>query len=566
MPAPSRSNVLKIVCWLVILAAAVTLYKALPVNQAVEALKQWVESLGPWGPVAFGLIYILCCVVTIPASLLTLAAGAIFGLGIGTVVVSISSVIGATLAFLIGRYLASGWVESKTKNSPKFKAVLEAVEEGGWKVVGMLRLSPAVPFVYQNYLLGITPVKLLTYVVTSWVAMLPGTFMYVYLGAAGGKAASGGASAGQWALLIVGLLATIALTVYLTHVAKQKLKETPAEDGDGDGEGEGDADADASDDDQPDSDSSSPDDDMTHDSDKSASGLGWKLPAAAVLAAALAGCAVVGGESLSQLFGPPPVEMKETYAANNAEPVVDHSAFDALLKDHVDAAGLVDYEGLIGRQDELDAYLATLEAAPFSALGRDEKLALLINAYNAFTLRLMTEHPGIDSITSIPEADRWKAERWNVAGQTTSLFKIENELIRPNFIEPRIHWALVCAAVGCPPLRTEAYVGGKLEAQLDSQARKVFTRGTKWYEVSDDQKQISVTPIMQWYQGDFKQTRGGVAPYVALYDGTVGELINAGTPPKVKFLDYDWALNEQKAEGEGSGGGGGGGGGEGAGQ
>ena len=109
--------------------------------------------------------------------------------------------------------------------------------------------------------------------------------------------------------------------------------------------------------------------------------------------------------------------------------------------------------------------------APIDELGRDERLALLINAYNAFTLRLILDHYPVASITDIPADQRWDAVRWRLAGETYSLNQIEHELVRPNFREPRIHFALVCAAVGCPPLRTEAYTGELLEEQLEGQTR-----------------------------------------------------------------------------------------------
>lgn len=153
--------------------------------------------------------------------------------------------------------------------------------------------------------------------------------------------------------------------------------------------------------------------------------------------------------------------------------------FDALLRTQVDADGLVDYAGLKDAHAELDAYIRSLAAAPFEQLGRDEKLALLINAYNAFTLRLVLDHWPLASIRHIPGKRRWDAPRWRLAGETLSLNQIENERIRPRFKEPRIHFALVCAARGCPPLRAEAYTGARLSAQLADQARRVHSDG-RW--------------------------------------------------------------------------------------
>ena len=281
----------------------------------------------------------------------------------------------------------------------------------------------------------------------------------------------------------------------------------------------------------------------------------------ALVFALVAAAGVAAKGTLSGLFGPPPVTLKEAYEARPDGPTMDHSALDALLSQYVDDGGLVDYDGLAGQADALNGYLDTLAQAPFSELGRDEKLALLINAYNAFTLRLMLDHPEVGSIQDIPAEEQWDAVRWNVAGVEYSLKQIENEQIRPNFIEPRIHWAVVCAAVGCPPLRNEAYTGAKLEQQLDEQTRRVLTRGTRWYQVppvetpegqSDgaadgaaDGDTLWVTPIFEWYEGDFDQTEGGVAQYVAKYDDAVKNRIVHEDIPKVSSLNYDWQLNSQ---------------------
>ncbi len=160
--------------------------RSLPIDRAVQAVNAWVESLGVWGPLAFGLVYILATVLLLPASALTLAGGAVFGLGTGMVTVSVASTIGAGLAFLIARYFAREKMAAFARRNPKFNAVDRAIGEGGWKIVALLRLSPAVPFNVQNYLYGLTRIRFWTCFLTSWIAMMPGTFMYVYLGYVGG--------------------------------------------------------------------------------------------------------------------------------------------------------------------------------------------------------------------------------------------------------------------------------------------------------------------------------------------------------------------------------------------
>lgn len=205
----------------------VLLMRALPIATLQNALEGWVGGLGVWGPVVFGLVYIVATVLLIPASLLTLAGGAVFGLGTGFVTISLSSTVGAALAFLIARYLARSKVKKMAESNDKFGAIDAAISEGGWKIVAMLRLSPAMPFGLQNYLYGLTDIKFFPYVLTSWIAMAPGTLLYVYLGVAA-KTATGGASGkspAQWLLFAVGLAATLAVTVYVTKLARQKLAE-----------------------------------------------------------------------------------------------------------------------------------------------------------------------------------------------------------------------------------------------------------------------------------------------------------------------------------------------------
>ncbi len=211
-----------------ILIAAIAVVRLLPLNRGVDLLEQSVESLGILGPLVFAAAYFVGALAFVPGALLTLTAGAAFGLGVGTIIVSAASTSTAAAAFLIARYLARGKVEEAAANYPRFQAIDEAVRKGGWKIVGLLRLSPAVPFSLSNYLFGLTPVRFGPYVLTSFLPMLPGTFMYVYLGyagRAGAEAAAGaeGRSLGEWALLAVGLLATIVVTVYVTRLARREL-------------------------------------------------------------------------------------------------------------------------------------------------------------------------------------------------------------------------------------------------------------------------------------------------------------------------------------------------------
>ncbi|BDS08362.1 hypothetical protein NT6N_34020 [Oceaniferula spumae] len=191
----------------------------------------YISGLDPlWAPVVFMGFYIAATVLFIPGSILTLAAGFLFGVGWGTLYVSIASIIGAALSFLIGRYVARDWISKKIESKPKFAAIDEAIGEEGSKIVFLLRLSPVFPFTLLNYGLGITKVPFWKYVGASWLGMLPGTLLYVYIGSlfkslaqiAGGDREK---TPTEWAFYGVGLLATIIVTVYITKVAKKAIND-----------------------------------------------------------------------------------------------------------------------------------------------------------------------------------------------------------------------------------------------------------------------------------------------------------------------------------------------------
>jgi uncharacterized membrane protein YdjX (TVP38/TMEM64 family) len=175
-------------------------------------------------------MYILASVFMLPGSVLTLGAGAVFGVMKGSAIVSVASTLGATAAFLVGRHLARERVARMIAGNERFLAIDEAVGREGWKIVGLTRLSPVFPFNLLNYAYGITKVRLRDYFLASWVGMLPGTLMYVYLGSLAGSLATlgrqgAGRTPAQWALYAVGLLATVAVTVFVTRIARAALAQ-----------------------------------------------------------------------------------------------------------------------------------------------------------------------------------------------------------------------------------------------------------------------------------------------------------------------------------------------------
>ncbi len=193
--------------------------------------RTWVAGFGPTAPALYALGYALFVVLLVPGSTLTLGAGLTFGLWLGTAVVILGANVGAALAFLLARYLMRARVERWLARREKLGAIDRAVREQGWRVVLLTRLSPVFPFNVQNYFYGLTAVSFRGYIGASLIGMLPGTLLYVYIGAAGAEvaaAAGGAASWGRTALLVAGLLATLLVVVLVTRVARRELEKATA--------------------------------------------------------------------------------------------------------------------------------------------------------------------------------------------------------------------------------------------------------------------------------------------------------------------------------------------------
>jgi uncharacterized membrane protein YdjX (TVP38/TMEM64 family) len=213
--------------WAGLAALLVALFAAsrlLPVAEWLRAFQEQVTGMGVMGGVLYGLVYVLAALLFVPGSVLTIGAGVVFGVAWGTVVVAFAATTAAGLAFLIARYLARERVEAMARKNAKFGAIDRAIQQQGWKVVALLRLSPVIPYNLSNYLYGLTAVRFGPYLLASAIGMLPGTLLYVYLGAIG-NAAAGGERRGplEWALLGAGLAATVAVTVLLTRTARRHL-------------------------------------------------------------------------------------------------------------------------------------------------------------------------------------------------------------------------------------------------------------------------------------------------------------------------------------------------------
>jgi uncharacterized membrane protein YdjX (TVP38/TMEM64 family) len=200
---------------------------------AVPRFVAWVDTLGPWGPAAYIAGYVVACIAFVPGAIPTMAAGALFGLGAGTVYAFVGETLGGIAAFLIARRIARPLVERRLEGTPTFMTLDRAVSRQGRRIVFLLRLSPLFPFNVLNYALGITGVRLLDYALAS-IAMLPGAFLYVYYGKIVGDLAliasgeQAGDGAGHWLLLGVGLVATVVVTTLIARIATRELREAAA--------------------------------------------------------------------------------------------------------------------------------------------------------------------------------------------------------------------------------------------------------------------------------------------------------------------------------------------------
>ena len=210
-----------------VVAAGVTL---LPTKELLSRFLELASGLGIWGGVLVIAFYVIACLLFIPGSLVTLGVGFLFGVVWGTVIVSFGSTLGSTAAFLAGRTLAREWIERKVATGVRFQAVDRAVGQQGFKIVLLVRLSPLFPFNLMNYAFGLTRVRLRDYVAASWIGMLPGTVMYVYLGSAAKSLADLAAgrvegSTSQRILFGAGLVITVVVAVLVTRIARRALRE-----------------------------------------------------------------------------------------------------------------------------------------------------------------------------------------------------------------------------------------------------------------------------------------------------------------------------------------------------
>lgn len=234
-----------------------------------------------------------------------------------------------------------------------------------------------------------------------------------------------------------------------------------------------------------------------------------------------------------------------TYAAAATGALVDHGAYDRLLKKYVNAQGLVNYQGFKADEKDFNQYLALLSKNPPAAnWSKADQMAYWINAYNAFTIRLILDHYPVTSIKDIGSKIKipfvttpWAAKFFAIGGEKMSLDNIEHGILRKKFDDPRIHFTLVCASISCPRLRNEAYTAAALEKQLDDQGRDFLNNPAK-NKVSKSSAQLS--KYFDWYKGDWEKNGQSVVKWVNRYATT-----KMDDNTKIIYLDYNWNLNKQ---------------------
>ncbi len=249
-----------------------------------------------------------------------------------------------------------------------------------------------------------------------------------------------------------------------------------------------------------------------------------------------------------------------------------HKQFDSLLNEYV-VDGLVDYQTLQNNQDRLAGYekaLASVSAEQLGNWSEAEQIAFWVNAYNAFTLRAIIDNYPIkrgalkgifgpsNSILQIPGV--WKKLEWQAGGRSITLDEIEHEVLRKQFVEPRIHFAIVCASISCPDLRSEAYVADRLNEQLNEQLQMFIANPEKGVAVDRDKEEVSLSKIFDWFAEDFSvqendqslfanrsKSKAGVLRYLVrqIPEGDALAFIK-NNDFDVEYLDYDWHLNEQE--------------------
>ncbi|MGB1840337.1 MAG: VTT domain-containing protein [Longimicrobiales bacterium] len=481
----SRGPLLKLVALVVLVGAGAVAAAVTPLGDYLgrDGIGQAIDWLrgSRAAPLLYIAIYASATALAIPGSILTLAGGAMFGLVGGTLYTTIGANIGASLAFGVGRFLGRDGVRRLAGD--RLDALDRATEHHGFRGLLTLRLIPAVPFNALNFGSGLTSIGWSTYAAATAIGIFPGTVVYTMFADA---LLAGSQEASREALLRVLLSGGLLILLsFLPAVARR---------------------------------------------------IGIRVPGAMMT------CALC-------VSAPSVVD---------AQPLPTHEAFSAVLAEVVDPPS-VDYAALVGRREALDAYIGTLERVSLAAIEgatREEQLAFWINAYNACMLRLVAEHYPIqkaggiftglrNAIAGRPANSVWQIEdvftvaHCRIAGALRSQDDIEHSIIRP-MGEPRIHFAVNCAARSCPVLWPDAYEAATLEAQLERAVSKLVSTPEHF---SVEPGVVRMNKVLDWFKEDFGGIEGLRTFFAPYLDAADAEVISTHDT-RIEFFEYDWTLND----------------------
>jgi uncharacterized membrane protein YdjX (TVP38/TMEM64 family) len=221
--------ILKALVAAALLIAFLVAVRFLPIGDWIESFQAWVKGLGPIGYLVYVLAYVIVCVTFLPASPLTIGAGAIFGFVEGAIVVIVGATLGATASFLLGRTIMRRKIEAMAANNPKFRALDRAIAREGGKIVFLVRLAPVFPFAYINFAFGLTGVRTLSYVVATFFGIIPVTLAFVYIADAATRTATADMSTTRLIINIVGVVIAIAVTAFVTRLALRAVRKAGIE-------------------------------------------------------------------------------------------------------------------------------------------------------------------------------------------------------------------------------------------------------------------------------------------------------------------------------------------------
>lgn len=434
-------------------------------------------------PLIYIVAYAAATTLAIPGSFLTLAGGAIFGVVQGTIYTTIAANIGANAAFGVARFLGRGGIERLAGD--RLDKLDRATENHGFRGLLTLRLIPAVPFNALNFGSGLTSIRWPTYALATAIGIFPGTVVYTMFADA---LLAGSREASQSALIRV--LASGALLILLSFLPTIAKK------------------------------------------------VGVRVPGSA-------------GALLVLAFA-------STAAAAQSPELPSEEGFDRVLEAVVEQP-LVDYAQVVEQSDALDAYLAELAAVDptvVASASRNEQLAFWINAYNACMLRLVADHYPItkdggffarikNAVAGRPENSVWQIpdvftrKHCTIAGEDRSQDDIEHVIIRP-MGEPRIHFAVNCAALSCPVLWPEAYDAERLDEQLDRAVRRLIETPEHF---AVEESSIRMNRVLDWFKEDFGGIEG-LRDFFAPYLSDDAAALIADPDTEIHFFEYDWTLND----------------------